>query len=320
MKAALCRRYGPPQFVVIEEVPTPVAKPDEVLIRIHATTVSSADWRIRAQAMPLGFGFMARLIFGLRGPRQPIFGTELAGVIEAVGAAVTRFKPGDAVIAFPGAEQGCNAEYRTMPENGRIVLKPQGLPFEEAAALSFGGATATHYLRDIAKVRPGERVLVIGGSGAVGSAGVQIAKALGGVVEATCSAGNLQLVRSIGADRAIDYAQPDSSAEPYDVVFDTVGAASIASGLEKLKPGGRLVLIVANLPQMLAALKPAGQGRKIIAGPAKESVEQLTYLAGLVETGRFKPVIDQVFALEQIAEAHARVESGRKRGSVVVTC
>jgi NADPH:quinone reductase-like Zn-dependent oxidoreductase len=205
-----------------------------------------------------------------------------------------------------------------MPAEGRIVPKPASLGFEEAAALSFGGATALNFLRDAAKLKPGERVLVIGGSGAVGSAAIQIAKALGASVDATSSAGNLDILRRLGADRAIDYAAGQGAAEAYDIVFDTVGAATIAEGLAPLKPGGRLVLIAASLPQMLRAILPAGQGRKIIAGPAKESREQLETLAAMAEAGRFHPLIDQVFPFEAIAAAHARVETGRKRGSVVV--
>lgn len=318
MRAAISTGYGPPETVRIETVARPVPGPEEVLIRIHASTVSSGDWRIRALAMPKGFGPIARLVFGFSRPRQPILGTELAGVVEEVGEDVTRFRAGDAVIAFPGAEQGCHAEYRTMPAEGRIVAKPENLSFEEAAALSFGGATALHYLSDAAKVRPGERVLVIGGSGAVGSAAIQIAKALGATVDATCSTANLDLVRSLGVENAIDYTAGRGESAAYDIVFDTVGAAPTGEGLALLKPGGRLVLIAASLPQMLGTLMPAGKGRKVTAGPAKESRAQLETLVTMAEAGQFRPVIDSVFALDAIAEAHARVETRRKRGSVVV--
>ncbi|MCA0399794.1 MAG: NAD(P)-dependent alcohol dehydrogenase [Proteobacteria bacterium] len=319
MRAAICDAYGPPAAIRVESVAKPVPGPEDVLIRIHASTVSSADWRIRALAMPKGFGAIARLIFGFSRPRQPIFGTELSGTIEAVGEKVSRFRAGDAVVAYPGGQQGCHAEYRVMPAEGRIVAKPAKLSFEEAAALSFGGATALHYLRDAAKAQPGERVLVIGGSGAVGTAAIQIARALGAAVDATSSAANIELIRSLGAERAIDYAIGQGAAAAYDIVFDTVGDASVAEGLAMLKPGGRLVLIAASLPQMLGTLIPAGQGRKVIAGPAKESREQLEALATMAEAGQFRPLIDSVFALEAIAEAHTRVETRRKRGSVVVT-
>lgn len=319
MKAATCRNYGGPENVRIEAVPRPVPGPDDVLVRIVATTVSSGDWRLRALAVPRGLGVVARLVFGWSRPRQPILGTELSGVVEAVGEKVTRFAPGDAVVAFPGAAQGCHAEFRIVPAEDKIVHKPERLSWEEAAALGFGGATALHFLRDAAGLKPGERVLVIGGSGAVGSAAIQIAKALGASVDATSSAGNLALLRSLGAEQAIDYAAPETgSPHRYDIVFDTVGAATIAEGLARLAPGGRLVLISADLPQMLASLKPVGEGRKVIAGPAKESREQIETLAAMAEAGQFRPVIDQVFAFDEIAAAHARVETRRKRGSVVV--
>ena len=321
MKAAVYRTYGPPDVVKIENVDKPKPRKNEVLIKIHATTVSSADWRVRSLTMPKGFGPLARPVFGVFGPRQPILGSELAGEIEAVGENVTRFKVGDHVVAYPGIGMGCHAEYRTMPENGRIVPKPANLSFEEAAAMSFGGSTALHFLRDVAGIQHGEKVLVIGASGAVGSAAVQLAKSLGANVTGACSTANLDLVRSIGAGRVVDYTKEDftRSGEAYDIILDTVGHASFATCKHSLKDKGRLLLIVASLPQMLAALDPKPGSKKVYAGPAKETVEHLLFLKQLAEAGQFRPAIDQCYPLERIAEAHARVDSGRKKGSVVIT-
>ncbi len=321
MKAAVCRTYGPPDVVKIENVDKPKPNKNEVLIKIHATAVSSGDWRVRSLVMPKGFGPMARPVFGLFGPRQPILGSELAGGIEAVGEGVTRFKTGDHVVAYPGIGMGCHAEYRTMPEDGRIVLKPGTLNFEEAAAMCFGGATALHFLRDVAGIQHGDKILVIGASGAVGSAAVQLAKSFGADVTGVCSTANLDLVRSIGADGVVDYTQEDftGSGETYDIILDTVGHASFAACQHSLRDKGRLLLLVASLPQLLAAFGPKPGNKKVYAGPAKETVEHLLFLKQLAEAGQFRPVIDQVFSLERIAEAHARVDSGRKKGSVVIT-
>jgi NADPH:quinone reductase-like Zn-dependent oxidoreductase len=322
MKAAVYRKYGPPGVVKIEHVKKPEPKANEVLIRIRATTVSAADWRIRSLTVPTGFGLIMRLIFGVLRPRRPILGTELAGEIEAAGKGVTKFQTGDQVFAFPGIGMGCHAEYRTMPEDGKIALKPANLSFEEAAAISFGGNTALYYLRDIAKVRSGEKVLVIGASGAVGSAAVQLAKYFGADVTGVCSTANLALVKSIGADRVIDYTSEDftQNGERYDIIFDAAGAAPFSKCKNALGRGGRLLLVVADLPQMLGAVwgsRP--ENRRVFAGPAQETVEQMLFLKQLCEAGKFKPVIDQCYPLEEIAEAHARVDTGRKQGSVVVT-
>lgn len=320
MKAAVYKKYGPPDVVTLENVEKPQPKKNEVLIKIRATTVSAADWRARSLAVPKGFGLIARLIFGLLRPRKHILGSELAGEIEAVGEDVTKFKVGDHVFAYPGIGLACHAEYRTMPEDGNIALKPANLSFEEAAAICFGGTTALYYLRDLAGIHAGERVLVNGASGAVGSAAVQLAKHFGAQVTGVCSTANVGLVTSIGADRAIDYTQEDftKNGETYDIIFDSVGNATFSSCRNSLKDGGRLLLVVADLPQMIAALFARHDNRKVIAGGAKAKVEHLLFLKALVEAGQFKPVIDQRFPLDRIVEAHARVDSHRKRGSVVI--
>jgi NADPH:quinone reductase-like Zn-dependent oxidoreductase len=321
MKAAVCRNYGPPENVRIETVEKPVPKADEVLIRIRATSVSSGDWRVRTLTVPRGMGVMVRAVFGFMRPRNPILGTELAGEIEAVGASVTTFRVGDGVIGYPSFPNGCHAEYRTMKASDRLIKKPDCFTLEEAAAMCFGGATALDFLRDRAKLRAGEDVLVVGASGTLGSAAVQLAKHFGANVTGVCSTANADLVRSLGADRVVDYKKQDyrKAGESYDVIFDAVGEASFNTHETLLKPNGRLLLLAAGLPEMLGAIGRKRDGKRAFAGPAKERLEHLNFLGELAEAGAYRPVIDQVFPFERIADAHARVETGRKRGSVVVT-
>lgn len=322
MKAAIYHRYGPPSVVAMAEVPKPVAKQNEVLIRIRATTVTSGDWRARSLRLPPGFGFMGRLVFGVFGPRQPILGTELAGVVEAVGQAVTRFKVGDEVFAFPGAKYGSHAEYRTMAEDGLIALKPANLSFEEAAALSFGGTTVLRPLRDKLGIKPGDRVLVVGASGGVGTAAVQIAKYLGADVTGVCSTVNVDLVRSIGADRVIDYSKDDfvQSGDSWDVIVDTTGSAPFARCEPVLRPGGRLLIILGSFADAVGIGRPSkASGKTVIAEVSKILVEDLRDLAELARIGAYMPVIDRSYPLALAAEAHAYVDTGRKRGNVVLS-
>ncbi len=322
MKAIVYHRYGGPEVVEIAEVPKPLPKDNEVLIRIRATTVTTGDWRARSLTMPPGFGLMARLVFGLFRPRQLILGTELAGEIEAIGNAVTRFRVGDPVFAFTGAKYGCHAEYRTMSEDGLVVLKPENLSFDEAAALSFGGTTALPLLRDKAGIKSGDRVLVVGASGAVGSAAVQIAKHFCADVTGVCSTVNVDLVRSIGADRVIDYTREDitMSGETYDIIFDTTGTLPFARCEAMLKPRGRLVVVLGSLATVLGVGRPSrASGKSVIASVAAVRVGDMQFLARLAETGAYKPVIDRSYPLADAAKAHAYVDTGRKRGSVILT-
>jgi NADPH:quinone reductase-like Zn-dependent oxidoreductase len=319
VKAAVYERYGPPAVVEIKEVVKPTIKNDEVLIRIRATTVSSGDWRARSLDVPFGFGLLARLVFGLSRPKQRILGSELAGDIEAVGKDVRRFSIGDAVFAFPGAGLGCHAQYRTMPEDGAVALKPANLSYEEAAALCFGGTTALDYLRQKAKIQRGERVLVVGASGAVGTAAVQLAKYFGAEVTGVCSTANQKLVKSIGADKVIDRTKEDLSkgGETYDIIFDAAGATSFSQCKGLLRKNGRLLMAVAGLPQ-IAAIPWASMtsSKKVFAGPAAERVEDVHFLRELAETGAFKPVIDRRYPLERIAEAHAMLIPAAKRAAL----
>lgn len=297
-------------------------KDDEVLIRIKASTVSAGDRRARSLDMPAGFGPFARPVFGFFGPRQRILGTELAGVIEAVGKAVTKFQVGEAVFAAPGFAMGSHAEYRTMREDGAIVSMPEGCSFEEAAAITFGGNTALYFLRDLGRLAAGEEVLIVGASGTVGSAAVQIAKHFGARVTAVTSTPNVERVTNLGADCVIDYKTTPilEDGKPYDLIFDTVGSGDYAFYRAALKEEGRLLLCGASLPQMIKSKWEARSSRQqVCLGEASETVERLRTLKELVAAGRYRPLIDRSYPLEQIVDAHAYVDTGRKRGSVVIT-
>jgi NADPH:quinone reductase-like Zn-dependent oxidoreductase len=320
MTALLYHRYGPPEVLQFGEVEKPIPKKHEILIKIHATTVTSGDRRARSLSVPTCFKLLSRLFFGVRRPKQPILGTELAGEVEATGTQVNRFKVGDHVFAFPGAKMGCYAEYRCMPEDGAVALKPPNLSFEEAATLSFGGTTALHFLRK-AHLQKGEKVLVNGASGGVGTATVQLASYFGAEVTGVCSGANAELVRSLGALHVIDYTKEDftGNGQKYDVIVDTVGTAPYTRCKDSLMENGRLLLVITGLPGMLQI--PWIQmttRKKIIAGPAPEKPEDLRFLAELAKSGSFKPVIDRIYPFEEAVEAHRCVDTDRKRGNVVL--
>jgi NADPH:quinone reductase-like Zn-dependent oxidoreductase len=316
MKAWVCQAYGGPDVLALEDRPVPQPKDNEVLVRICATSVSSGDMRVRSLKLPPGFGLIGRLALGLTKPRRPILGTEFSGVIAAAGKDVTGFKPGDEVFGFPGSTMGCHAEYRAMAVSRPIALKPQNLSHEEAASLSFGPMTALHFLRK-ADVKAGERLLVIGASGAVGGAMVQLGKHMGMTVTGLTSTGNVDMVRSLGADKVIDYTKEDftKGGETFDVIADTVDASSFASCLAVLNENGRYLAIAGGVADLLA--RPKGT-KKSIGGPASEDPKYFSELAKLAASGALKPVIDRVFGFEQMRDAHAYVDTGRKRGSVVV--
>ena len=316
MRAWVATAYGSPEVLALREVPVPLPRPGEILIRVQATTVSSGDRRIRALDLPRGMGLIGRLVLGLRRPRRAVLGAELTGLVAAIGAGVTRFAPGDAVIAFPGFRQGAHAEYCRMPEDGMVMPRPHGMTTETAAALGFGGTTARDYLRR-AGLRAGERVLVIGASGTVGAALVQLAVAQGAAVSAVTSTANLDLARASGATEAIDYTVRDITAGPdrWDIVADAVGALSFRRALPLLTEGGRYLAIAGGLGDLLARR----QGRRrAVAGPAAERPEDLAALVDLAARGIFRPPVDAVFDFEALPSAHARADTGRKRGSLVV--
>jgi NADPH:quinone reductase-like Zn-dependent oxidoreductase len=321
MRAAVYERYGPPEVVAVREVPTPTPKDDEVRIKVRATTVSTGDWRARSLEMPSGFGPFGRLFFGVTRPRQPILGTELSGVVDSVGKAVSAFAVGDEVIAFTDTTMGGHAEYRCIPASGLVVAKPTNLSFEQAAALSFGGMTMLGFYQR-GRLAIGERVLVNGASGAVGSAAVQLARYLGAEVTAVCGPSNVELVRSIGADHVIDYSVEDFTAngQTYDVIVDTAGTAPFTRVKRSLTDRGRLLVVLGSFLELLQApVVGATSKRRVIAGPSIARVEDLHRLVGIAAAGAYTPVIDQAFPLERIVDAHRRVDSGRKRGSVVVS-
>jgi len=327
MKTIVYSRFGAPEVLHMKETPKPVPGDDEVLVRVHATTVTSADWRARSRHVPRGFGLLAGLVLGFSKPRKPVLGNELAGDVEAVGKKVTRFKPGDRVFAHTGAAFGCYVEYKCLSEDAPIALIPNNLSYEEAAALSFGGTTALAFVTK-AKVQRGDKVLVNGACGTVGTATVQIAKHLGAEVTAVCSPGGLELVRLIGADHVIDYTRDDfaRSGQVWDVIVDTVGNATYARSRRVLAPGGRLLAVVGSIGDILRApwVRLVG-GRQIIAGsPAfnwtpPQRARALGELADLAASGKVRPIIDRRYPFEQIVEAHRYVDTGHKHGCVAIT-
>ncbi|MFN8661485.1 MAG: NAD(P)-dependent alcohol dehydrogenase [Thermomicrobiales bacterium] len=321
MNAVVYTRYGPPEVVHLMEVGKPTPRENAVLVRIDAAVVSRGDCAARA-----GSPVSIRLATGLVRPRKPILGTNLAGEVEAIGAAVTRFKPGDQVWAATGAEFGAHAEYLCLPEDGALAAKPANVTYAEAAAICEGGLTALPFLRDQGKIQRGHHVLINGASGAVGSSAIQLARSFGAEVTGVCGATNVALVRSLGADAVIDYTQEDftQAGKSYDLILDTAGNCPFSRVKGVLKPGGIFVTTVLTptiYPHMLWTAR-IGNKRAIITysnfRPDREKANDLLVLKALVEAGTLKPVIDQCFPLAQAAEAHRRVESGRKTGNVVL--
>ncbi len=320
MRAAVYRRFGGPDTVRVEELPRPSVGPDDVLIRVHASTVSAADHRARSREVPRGLGLLAAVGIGLFRPKHPVLGFDAAGVVEEVGSNVDRFAPGDEVIAMTGGQFGGHAEYARVPEGAAIAHKPRNMPFEDAVTLVFGGLTARGFLKQ-ASVIPGAAVLVNGASGAVGTAAVQLAKHAGAQVTGVCSGANRQLVTSLGADRVIDYTTEDFTTEPatYDVIVDCVGNAPFERVRHLLRPGGALLLVITDLPGLLLApLRSRRTGHLVTADVGKPTAEDLAFLVDLAEAGAYRAVRDRTYDLADIAAAHRYVDTGRKRGNVVL--
>lgn len=318
MKAALATAYGGPDVIRIAEVPTPSPKKNEVLIRIHASAVNAADWRLR-RANP----WFVRLVFGLFKPRRSILGVVFAGEVVGTGSDVTKYKQSDRLFGWTSIMGlGGHAEYIALKENGAFTRMPDDMPYTDAAAIPFGFGTARHFLTK-ANVSKGQRVLVYGASGAVGSAAVQLARASGAQVTGVCSTRNVELVRSLGADEVIDYTKGDLTAhlDRFDVVFETVGKLPFTDSLKLVKPNG-VIITGSEMPgQMLARTFAGTSGKKVrvIGGTAGESAADMQFLADLWQRQEIRPVIDSTFPLVRIQEAHALAESGRKVGNVVVT-
>lgn len=322
MYAYTYSQYGGPDVLNYVQLPTPTPKANEVLIRVYATTVSAGDWRARSLTMPAGMGLIGRLVFGITGPRKPVLGTDLSGVVESVGADVTIFQPGDAVIGFPDAGFGAHTEFIVMPEDGKIVHKPDPLSFEVAAAIPFGATTAYDFLINKGKLRAGERVLINGASGSNGSACVLITKHFGAEVTGVCSGPNADLVRSIGADHVIDYTTEDFTKDgpQYDMIVDTVGTAPWPRTRHALVPKGRMLMIAGCTSDMiLGGLKARLRGKRMVGGVASEDVTVLRKVIKLTADGHFHPVIDRCYDFSQIVSAHPHVDAGHKKGNVVVS-
>ncbi len=307
MKAIVYTKYGPPEVLQLREVEKPTPRDNEVLVKIYAVPVTAMDVRIRGLNVPMrGIGgriarLAMRFKFGLTKPKKPVLGGYLAGEIETAGKDVKRFQKGDQVYVRTGLRFGAYAEYTCLPENEMIVVKPSNLTWEEAAAVPYGGANALYFLRK-GGIRSGEKVLIYGASGAIGTSAVQIARYFGAEVTGVCSTPNLELVKSLGADRVIDYTREDftRSNELFDVIFDAVGKISYAKSQKSLIPNGKYVSVFAS-------------------GLSEIHTEDLVFLKELAEAGKIKPVIDRSYPLEQTAEAHRYVERGHKKGNVVIT-
>lgn len=319
MKTAVQTAYGRPEVVVIRDTPKPIPKDNEVLVRVMATTVTSGDSRMRAFRVPAAFWLPARLFMGIIRPRKAVLGVEFAGTVEAAGKDVKRFAVGDRVFGLH--IYGAHAEYKVVPEDAAIVGMPDGLSFEEAAAIPFGALTAQFFLRK-ANITPGQKVLVNGASGAVGSSAVQLAKHYGAKVTGVCSAANAELVRELGASATIDHKTTDFSrtGQTYDVVIDTIGNVSLGQFRRATTAKGILLAVDGGGTAFLRAAWTSLFGnRKVIAAVSQDKQADLEIVRDLLAAGTLRPTIDSRHAFDDIVAAHARVDSGRKRGAVVVS-
>lgn len=324
MKAILHARYGSPDLLRFEEVARPSPRDKEVLIKVHATTVSTGDCNMR------NFTFvtksmlpMAKLMFGIGKPwKERILGTELAGEIVGGGKDVARFKSGDQVFGSTGMAGGGHAQYACLHENAALAIKPDSLNWEESVAIPFGANTALHYLRDLGKIQDGHKLLIIGASGSIGSASVQLAKHFGATVTAVCSGANVELVKSLGADKVIDYTREDftKNEETHDLIFDAVGGTTFDRCKHLLEPQGIFLSCIMGLPDVARSLWTSIiGGKKMRGGVAINNPERMASIAELAAAGKLKPVIDSRYPLEQIAQAFKHVERGHKKGNVVIT-
>lgn len=315
MKAAICPKYGKPEVLQIKNVEKPIAAADQILLKIHASSVTSGDARLR-RADP----FIIRLVFGLRGPRKSILGVVVAGEVAAIGSKVTNFKVGDKLFGTSGMSFGAHAQYQCISEDGTLAAIPEKMTYEAAAAIPFGGTAALHFLKK-GNVSKGQKVLVFGASGALGTAAIQLAKERGAEVTAVCSGKNAKMVTELGADKVIDYTKTDftQNSLKYDVIFETIGKSSFSKGMKSLKNDGTMLLASAGIGLMLrGALRSLFGSKKVLSGVIKESAEDMRFFKKLIEAGKLKAVVDKVYAFEEISRAHAHVDGGHKKGNVII--
>ncbi|OEH92783.1 NAD(P)-dependent alcohol dehydrogenase [Bacillus solimangrovi] len=321
MKAIICTKYGSPEVLQLNEVEKPTPKDNELCIKVKATTVTVADFRMRSFTIPPSFWLPARLTLGLTKPKNPILGVELAGEVESVGKDVKLFKEGDQVFAATLENFGAYAEYKCLPEDGPIALKPSNITYEEAAAIPIGARTALHYLRKC-NIKNGQKILIYGASGSVGTYAIQLAKYFGAEVTGVCSSANLELVKSLGADKVIDYTEENFTRklEMYDVILLAVDKCPFSICNRSLNKDGIYLNVTAPVKSLRMMWTSLISNKKIIVGQKPpEKAEDLAYLKQLIEKGVLKPVIDRNYPLEQIIEAHRYVDTGHKKGNVTIT-
>ena len=325
MKAVVNTKYGPPEVLQLIEVEKPTPKDNEVLIKIYATTVTAGDCEMRSLKLPLGYQLMLRLGFGIRGPRNIKTGSEVTGEIEAVGKDVKQFRVGDQVYGSTGMVFGANAEYICLPEKpgemeGGVAIKPANMSYEEAATVPFGGRDALHFLRK-GDIQSGQKILINGAGGSIGTFGIQLAKHYGAEVTAVDSTAKLDMLRSIGADHVVDYTQEDftKNGEVYDVIFDVIGKVSFSRSAESIKQNGTYLLANPSSQMVQGLWVRMTSDRNVIMETSSGTIADLIFLRGLIEEGKLTTVIDRSYPLEQIVEAHRYVEKGGKLGNVVIT-
>lgn len=319
MKAAFSRRYGPAGTVTIADLPTPVAGPGEVLVEVHASSVTTADWRLRASAFPGGLWLPGRLVAGISRPRHPVLGSDFSGRVAALGSGTTGFAVGDMVFGYAG--RGAHAEVLAMPATGAIAPRPAGLSHREAAALPWGALAALAFLRDVLRLRAEQRILIVGASGGVGAYAVQIARHMGAEVTGVASGANRELVLSLGASRFLDYREDGvtEGAGRYDAILDTVGALTFREARKSLTHKGVFAPLNYSVGDVFRALRSGmGSGPRMRIAISGDSRTDLDEIARMVETGALRPVIDRVYGLDDIAAAHAHVEGRHRRGAVVL--
>lgn len=315
MKAAVYTQYGQPEVLHIKEAEKPLPGDNEILIRVKATAVNSGDVRLR-KADP----FAVRFIFGLLKPKIAVLGSVYSGEVERVGREVKKFKVGDLVFGHTDMRFGAYAEYICQPENGSIAIKPSTISHQEAATIPFGAVAAWHFIKK-ASIQPRQKVLIVGASGAVGSAAVQLAKALGAIVTGVTGTTNMALVKSLGADKVIDYSKEDftKNSEIYDIIFDTVNTIAVFRSLQSLSKNGIMILSAAGMSEMLQGMWISlTSNRKVLTGVISHNAEDILYIKHLIEKGQFRPVMDRTYPFDHISQAHAYVEQGHKKGNVAI--